>query len=368
MADKAREELNGTKLVAKYSKTKIPKPIRICKFESKQMQETQSNENSFGKNLLVKNIPKEVSAHQFYKILRAFGDIRSCKLVVNYKGESKCYGYVNYYSNDSADKAKLELSEIGMNGKKIIIVNLQKGLTSSKLKNNIYVKNIPKENFTDEELKKLFSSYGEIISAVVVRDQEGISKGFGFVCFKEASMAERAYRELNNKKVFEGLNLPSLYVNFAMNKEERKEHLIKTRIEQLKQDQLMTIFAKIKDDFQVNNQEEFESEIQKVVNFIKVQPRLVKINYVSKTAFLTMNSLKDAENFINIYQTYPLQIIYFNIYKPKQERIKTSQFLQKAGLNQRKTLYKQYNQFNNESNQMSKHLDNSRYDSSGDLP
>ena len=81
-----------------------------------------------------------------------------------------------------------------------------------------------------------------------------------------------------------------------------------------------------------------------------------------------MNSLKDAENFINIYQTYPLQIIYFNIYKPKQERIKTSQFLQKAGLNQRKTLYKQYNQFNNESNQMSKHLDNSRYDSSGDLP
>jgi hypothetical protein len=231
-------------------------------------------------------------------------------------------------------------------GKKIIIVPLQKGLTSSKLKNNIYVKNIPKESFTDDELKKLFATYGDIISAVVVRDQNGESKGFGFVCFKDAPMAEKAYRDLNNKKVFDVQNLPNLYVNFAMKKEERKEHLIKTRIEQLKQDQLMTIFAKIKDEFQVNNKEEFENEIQKVVQFIKIQPKVVKINFVSKTAFLTMNSPKDAENFVNIYNTYPLQIIYFNIYKPKQDRIKTNQFLQKAGLNQKKPMYKQYNQFN----------------------
>jgi RNA recognition motif-containing protein len=118
LAEKAREELNGTKLVAKYSKTKIPKPIRICKFESKQMQETQTNDTGLGRNLLVKNIPKEVSAHQLWKVLRAFGDIRSCKLVVNYKGESKCYGYVNYYANESAEKAKNDLAENGINGKK----------------------------------------------------------------------------------------------------------------------------------------------------------------------------------------------------------------------------------------------------------
>jgi RNA recognition motif-containing protein len=346
MADKAREELNGAKLAAKYSKTKVPKPIRICKFETKQMQETQSNENSFGRNLLIKNIPKEVSAHQYYKLLRVYGDIRSCKLVVNYKGESKGYGYVNYYANDSAEKAKTELGEKGINGKKIIIVNLQKGLTTSKLKNNIYVKNIPKETFSDEELKKLFATYGEIISAVVVRDQNGDSKGFGFVCFKDPAMAEKSYHELNNKKMFNVPNLPNLYVNFAMKKEERKEHLIKTRVEQLKQDQMMTIFAKIKDDFNINSKEDLENEIQKVCNFIKIQPKVVKINFVSKTAFLTMYSPKDAENFVNQYNTtYPLQVIYFNIYKPKQDRIKTTQFLQKAGLGQKKGLYKQYNQF-----------------------
>jgi len=346
LAEKAREELNGVKLIAKYSKNKIAIPIRICKFESKQMQETQSNENSFGRNLLVKNIPKEVSAHQFYKILRAFGDIRSSKLVVNLKGESKCYGYVNYYSNESAEKAKVELSENGMNGKKIIIVNLQKGLTSSRIKNNVYVKNIPKDNFGDEDLKNLFIPFGDIISSVVVRDQNGVSKGFGFVCFKEAQMAEKSFKELNNKKIFDVPNLPSLYVNFAMKKDERKEHLLKTRMEQMKQDQLMTIFARIKDDYSMNTKEEFESEIQKVVNFIKIQPKVVRINFANKTAFLTMNSPKDAENFVNIYNSYPLQIIYFNIYKSKQDRIKTNQLLLKSNLNQKKGLYKQYNNFN----------------------
>ena len=346
-------------MAAKYSKNKIAKPIRICKFESKQMQETQSNDSNFGRNLLVKNLPKEVSAHQFFKSLRAFGDIRSCKLVVNYKSESKCYGYVNYYATESAEKAKAELGEKGINGKTIIIVNLQRGLTSAKLKNNIYVKNIPKETFSDEQLKQIFVKYGEIISAVVVREQNGDSKGFGFVCFKEALMAEKAYKELNNKKHFVDMpNLPNLYVNFAMKKDERKEHLIKTRIEQLKLDQMMTIFAKIKDEYAVTSKEELENEIQKVCSFIKIQPKVVKINFVNKTAFLTMNSPKDAESFVNIYNAnYPMQIIYFNIYKPKQDRIKTNQFLQKAGLNQKKQFYKQYNQFNDGNNpQMSKNI------------
>jgi RNA recognition motif-containing protein len=343
MADKARRELNGTKLTAKYSKTKVPKPIRICKFETKQMQEAQSNESSYGKNLLIKNIPKEVSAHQFYKLFLNYGDIRSCKLVVNYKGESKGYGYVNFYRIEDAEKAKEEVSKTGVNNKPLLVVNLQKGLTRSKLKNNIYVKNIPKENFGDDELKKLFSTFGDIVSAVIVRDQNGASKGFAFVCFKDPQHAEKAYRELNNKKMFDVSGLPNLYVNFAMKKEERKEHLIKTRIEQLKQDQMMTIFAKVKDEYEVSTKEDFENELQKVCNFVKIQPKVVKINFVSKSAFLTMQSTKDAENFINIYSHYPMQILFFSIYKPKQDRIKANQFLQKAGIGQKK--YKTYNQF-----------------------
>jgi len=47
---------------------------------------------------------------------------------------------------------------------------------------NVYVKNLS-ETTTDEDLERGFSSYGPITSAVVMRDIDGKSKGFGFVNF-----------------------------------------------------------------------------------------------------------------------------------------------------------------------------------------
>jgi hypothetical protein len=51
---------------------------------------------------------------------------------------------------------------------------------------------------------------------------------------------------MSGKTVFEGL--PPIYVNFAMKKSERQEHLLKKREETFKMTQRMTIFAKIKDE------------------------------------------------------------------------------------------------------------------------
>jgi hypothetical protein len=51
---------------------------------------------------------------------------------------------------------------------------------------------------------------------------------------------------MNGKTVFEGL--PPIYVNFAMKKSERQEHLLKKREETFKMTQKMTVFAKIKDE------------------------------------------------------------------------------------------------------------------------
>lgn len=59
--------------------------------------------------------------------------------------------------------------------------------------NNVYVKGFPKDaSFTDEHLAELFKEFGEIQSAAIMRDGHGQSKGFGFVCFADASSAEKA--------------------------------------------------------------------------------------------------------------------------------------------------------------------------------
>jgi RNA recognition motif-containing protein len=57
---------------------------------------------------------------------------------------------------------------------------------------------------SDDELKKLFSPYGEISEAVVIRDRmSGRSKGFGFVTFADDESGKKAIEEMNGKTVEE---------------------------------------------------------------------------------------------------------------------------------------------------------------------
>ena len=65
----------------------------------------------------------------------------------------------------------------------------------------IYVGNLP-FSVGQEQLKELFSQYGEIDEAVVVSNKfSGRSKGFGFVSFKDDAAADKAIAEMNKKEV-----------------------------------------------------------------------------------------------------------------------------------------------------------------------
>jgi RNA recognition motif-containing protein len=55
---------------------------------------------------------------------------------------------------------------------------------------------------TDDDLRELFSEFGEVRSASVISDKAtGQSKGFGFVEMKDNSAAETAIKDLNGKQV-----------------------------------------------------------------------------------------------------------------------------------------------------------------------
>jgi RNA recognition motif-containing protein len=65
----------------------------------------------------------------------------------------------------------------------------------------IYVGNLP-YSITDDDLRDLFAQYGEIGSAVVIKDRfSGQSKGFGFVDMPSGPDAEMAIGELNEQVV-----------------------------------------------------------------------------------------------------------------------------------------------------------------------
>lgn len=79
----------------------------------------------------------------------------------------------------------------------------------------VYVGNLP-FSFSNEKLSEIFSKFGEVSEAVVIKDKySGRSKGFGFVTFVEDADAQKAISEMNGSEI-EGR---ALKVNEARPKE-----------------------------------------------------------------------------------------------------------------------------------------------------
>jgi RNA recognition motif-containing protein len=72
---------------------------------------------------------------------------------------------------------------------------------------------------SDDELKDLFTEFGEVNSAKIISDREtGRSRGFGFVEFESDGEAQAAIKALNGKDV----DGRALTVNIARPKEPRR--------------------------------------------------------------------------------------------------------------------------------------------------
>jgi RNA recognition motif-containing protein len=66
---------------------------------------------------------------------------------------------------------------------------------------NIYVSNLS-FNIQDEDLKKFFTSYGEVASAKIINDNfTGKSRGFGFVEMLDTEAAQKAITALDQTSV-----------------------------------------------------------------------------------------------------------------------------------------------------------------------
>ncbi|HSG32447.1 MAG TPA: RNA-binding protein [Thermodesulfobacteriota bacterium] len=79
---------------------------------------------------------------------------------------------------------------------------------------NLFVGNLDKET-TEDELAQLFSEYGDVKSAKIIRDiYSGDPRGFGFVEFGSKSDAINAINEMNGRE-FKGQELK---VNEAIDK------------------------------------------------------------------------------------------------------------------------------------------------------
>lgn len=217
-------------------------------------------------NIFIKNLHPAIDNKALHDTFSAFGRILSCKVATDDLGQSKCFGFVHYETAEAAEAAIENVNGMLLNDREVFVgKHVSKKDRESKFEEmkanytNIYVKNIDL-GFSEKEFEDLFAPFGKITSIYLEKDQDGKSKGFGFVNFEDHKSAVEAVEALNDKEI----NGQKIYVGRAQKKRERTEELKKQyeaiRLEKLSKYQGVNLFIKNLDD-QIDS-EQLEEEFK----------------------------------------------------------------------------------------------------------
>jgi len=231
-ADNAIAKLNGMLLNNKqvYVGRFVPRAER-----SQEVQFT---------NLYVKGIPLDWDDAQLTEFFGEGGNVTSAVIRRTPEGESRGFGFVNFESADEA-KAAIDLfngrevtpATDDEEAKSLFVSRAQKKAEREKeLKKkheklrqerinkyqgiNLFVKNLD-DSIGDDELREAFAEFGTISSAKVMKNNDGTSRGFGFVCFSTQEEASRAVAEMSSRI----LGSKPIYVALAERREVRRAKL-----------------------------------------------------------------------------------------------------------------------------------------------
>lgn len=205
-------------------------------------------------NIFIKNLDELIDNKALHDTFAAFGNVLSCKVACDEQGRSKGYGFVHYETAEAAERAIEAVNGMLLNDKKVYVGHhISRKERQSKLDEmrsqftNLYVKNVDPE-ISQEQFEGLFTPFGTITSAVIQVDEDGKSKGFGFVNYENHEQAQKAVDSLHDIEV----NGYKLFVSRAQKKTEREEELRKSyeqaKVERLGKYQGVNLYIKNLED------------------------------------------------------------------------------------------------------------------------
>ena len=173
-------------------------------------QEYQNLIKSGEGNLYVKGLDEYIEISQLHELFQTYGEVISCKLPTNPDGKNRGFAYVQFKDPKDAENARVELSDATINGKKITVENYQKKsppprsnqqaqnipVANEETFTNIFIKNLPDSVKNVNDLGKLFSEFGLVVSAKLLPDGQS-----GFCNMFDHDSAVRAVQALNGRIV-----------------------------------------------------------------------------------------------------------------------------------------------------------------------
>ncbi|GJM88062.1 hypothetical protein PR202_ga04084 [Eleusine coracana subsp. coracana] len=163
--------------------------------------------------LFIGNVPRNWTEDDFKKAVEEVGPgvLKVDLLKVPRSDRNKGFGFIEYYNQACAEYARQKMSipefKLDTNAPTVSWADPKNSDSASSTQvKSVYVKNLPK-TVTQEQLKKLFEHLGEITKVVLPPAKAGHENRYGFVHFKERSMAMKALQntkryELNGKLPF----------------------------------------------------------------------------------------------------------------------------------------------------------------------
>ena len=174
-------------------------------------------------NIFIKGIPPEIKPREVFELFNKYGEIISIKLCEDEDGNLLGYGYINYYSLDSAENAIKDLNKKNIWNSVLEVEHFHKKnerLQTNLGNNSIYIKNIS-DKINESDMKNIFKKFGDITWSKVLTDNNG--RKFAIIVFNNTESALKAKEEMNDKKI-EGSDI-GLYVDLLQKKSERKRFL-----------------------------------------------------------------------------------------------------------------------------------------------
>jgi len=177
-------------------------------------------------NIFIKNLDPSIGHKELYDTFSDFGNILSCKVAFDENGQSKGFGFVHFENQDSANGAIEKVNDKMLHNRKVYVGRFEskkeRNLHKESSWTNVYIKDLTPD-ITEKDVMQTFSQFGKIKSAVIMRNKDATSKGFGFVDFDRHEDAVRAAKELHNTPL--GKKKKNIWCGRAQKKSEREAEL-----------------------------------------------------------------------------------------------------------------------------------------------
>lgn len=193
-------------------------------------------------NLYVKQFPLSWDDAKLTEVFSNYGPIASVFINRDETGKSRGFGFVDFKEHAGAAAALAELNgktfeDENNNSLELYVNRAQKKaervrenrsrVDALKLERinkyqgmNLYVKNLD-DTINEDTFRETFAPFGTITSARIMKNEEGVSRGFGFICFSSPEEATRAVADMNGKMV----RSKPIVVTLHQRKEHRVAHL-----------------------------------------------------------------------------------------------------------------------------------------------